>query len=248
MRSTAAARSSAGAAERTTGVVEPFCGRTGRCATSAPSAGRRATLSDQRARPDRRVERHQSEWDGTGFPATHAFLWENGRLRDLGTLGGRWGDESASTINERGQIVGDSETGRKDNRGNPYTHAFLWENGKMRDLGTLGGHREQRLRSTSAARSSARQRQERRTSWVPSSAPSCGRTARCATWARCRVGSRAGPSRSTSTVWSSGSATPRRRIQTAPGEDLHTIFSRTGVFVWQNGKMRDLHVPLPGWG
>ncbi|HYP26350.1 MAG TPA: HAF repeat-containing protein, partial [Blastocatellia bacterium] len=38
----------------------------------------------------------------------HALLWEDGRIIDLGTLGG--GRSFAEAINERGQIVGDSRT------------------------------------------------------------------------------------------------------------------------------------------
>ncbi|HEY5730708.1 MAG TPA: hypothetical protein VIS72_11690, partial [Anaerolineales bacterium] len=50
---------------------------------------------------------------------------------DLGILGG---DSSrAQDINERGQIVGESTNPSGD------THAFLWKNGVMIDLGTLGG-------------------------------------------------------------------------------------------------------------
>jgi probable HAF family extracellular repeat protein len=62
-----------------------------------------------------------------------AFLWQNGRLADLGTLGGRYSATEAVAINQRGQIVGSSDI--KDIE----YHAFLWANGKMRDLGTLGG-------------------------------------------------------------------------------------------------------------
>jgi len=59
-------------------------------------------------------------------------------VTDLGTLGGNnswpWG------INDRGQVVGSSETPDIDpNSGSPTVHAFLWNKGVMHDIGTLGG-------------------------------------------------------------------------------------------------------------
>ena len=68
----------------------------------------------------------------TGVPTQAPFIWENGEMRSLGTLGGRFG--YANWINSRGQVVGSSNL-----TGDTISHAFIWEHGTMRDMGTLGG-------------------------------------------------------------------------------------------------------------
>ncbi len=67
----------------------------------------------------------------TGMPTQHPFFWDHGRMFDL-SLGGSVG--GAGMINSRGQAIGDSLIA-----GDSEDHAFLWSDGKVHDLGTLGG-------------------------------------------------------------------------------------------------------------
>jgi len=81
-------------------------------------------------------------------PEGRAVLWKNGTITDLGTFGGTY--SAASSIGDRGEVAGFALNSTPD----PYsifaaiflgspnstqTRAFLWQNGKKRDLGTLGG-------------------------------------------------------------------------------------------------------------
>ena len=72
---------------------------------------------------------------GLNLVDSHALLWQDGAVTDLGNLGGDggFGGNHACAINNRGQVVGHS-----DLTGDSTFHAYLWtrETG-MRDLGTL---------------------------------------------------------------------------------------------------------------
>jgi probable HAF family extracellular repeat protein len=74
---------------------------------------------------------------GNSLQPLHAFLWEAGRVVDLGNLGGRGllSGHFAHMINNNDEVVGSS-----DLAGDKSTHAFRWTKiAGMQDLGTLDG-------------------------------------------------------------------------------------------------------------
>lgn len=70
------------------------------------------------------------EWAPSSEGGVHAFVYQDGRLQDLGNLGGDV--TSALSINERGDIVGSGTTGRGDT-----VHGFIYIDGKLVDVNTL---------------------------------------------------------------------------------------------------------------
>jgi probable HAF family extracellular repeat protein len=76
-----------------------------------------------------------SQLISTGRP-THAFLYDHGRLLDLGTLTAGYGNSSAAAINDRGEIVGRSDV-LPPGAHQGVQHAFLYTDKHLYDLNTL---------------------------------------------------------------------------------------------------------------
>jgi probable HAF family extracellular repeat protein len=74
----------------------------------------------------------------TGIPTQDPFLWDNGKMTDLGNLGGTF--NFGQCANNRGDVIGQSTL-----PGDQATHAFVWQRGKMKDLGTLGGNNSEAI-------------------------------------------------------------------------------------------------------
>ena len=91
----------------------------------------------------------------TGNQSRHATLWRDGALTDLGTLGGPNSNVTWSVKSNSGIVAGISQTSTPDPLGEAWSSAafypgatgtgfinlgFVWENGVMRALPTLGGN------------------------------------------------------------------------------------------------------------
>ena len=80
----------------------------------------------------------QSPWSSP----IHAFIWRNGVMRDLGTLGGLDSSPMAGCNNQRVDLVSGwstTDSTLNSTTGLPTEHGFLWQNGVMTDIPTLGG-------------------------------------------------------------------------------------------------------------
>lgn len=88
-----------------------------------------------------------------GCCVSRAALWRNGNFTDLGTLGGPNSSEQWPVKDNRGLIAGVAETSKPDPLNEDFCGfgtgliclGFLWQDGKMHALPTLGGNNGQAL-------------------------------------------------------------------------------------------------------
>jgi probable HAF family extracellular repeat protein len=73
-----------------------------------------------------------------GHESIYAWLWRNEAWHRLGGLLSASSPSHVAAMNERGQIVGTTGAVYGGDYPSPVQHAFLWEDGAMRDLGVLG--------------------------------------------------------------------------------------------------------------
>ena len=72
--------------------------------------------------------------------ASHAFVWRDGVVIDLGALPDQVGFSGPNGINARGVVAGSSSNGGFDPvLGLPYFDAVVFKDGQVIDLGTFGG-------------------------------------------------------------------------------------------------------------
>jgi probable HAF family extracellular repeat protein len=94
-------------------------------------------------------------WSNRSDGSRHAALWQNGAITDLLTLGGPSSTVAWPGLNDRGMVVGVSHTAQIDPLNEDWSceaggflpestnlicRGFVWSQGEMLELPTLGGH------------------------------------------------------------------------------------------------------------
>jgi probable HAF family extracellular repeat protein len=110
-----------------------------------PGLGFRSTMAHAMNAQGQIVGASAHHLAGPGWPINHAFIWENGAIRDLGTMGPApcpgyptqdCGSAEAWSINDQGDVVG---TGFAAGVGMAHWRPLLWHGGSPTDLGVAPG-------------------------------------------------------------------------------------------------------------
>jgi probable HAF family extracellular repeat protein len=200
------------------------------------------------------------------------FLWHEGKMKQLPTLGGNNGQ--ASAINSRGQVVGTAETSMTESGCSFHTAPpVLWQNGKAQALPTVSGDRDgfayginnagQAVGDTGVCTSSLHA-----VSWQDGMAnelPGLGGVLFTVAFAISNHGEIAGASDLSgdatfhATIWQNGMvsdlgtitgdyasyATGLNDAGQVVGTSFDSNFNPAHAFLWQNGMMTDLSTLFP---
>lgn len=178
---------------------------------------------------------------GQDLFVSHAAIWSNGKLRDLGALPGGFNSVSV-TINAAGIVEGASENGETDPLlGVPAIHAVVWRQNVIQDLGTLGGYESVALQVTNSGKVIGMA-----TNSIPDSLPdptfgiSLGAQVRAFLWERgsmTDLGTLGGPDAGANYVNERGQVTG---VSYTSNEPDPSGAPPTRPFIWEDGKMEDL--------
>ena len=164
------------------------------------------------------------------YPEERALVWKNGEWTDLGALPGMGSHSGAFTLNDRGQIIGQSCTRRVlsclDPRTAAVSRAFVWANGKMTGLRTLGGR-------------STRGWDINNKGEIVGSSDTGGQHVRAVLWRNGKV-----ISLGTLGGKHSGALAINERSQIVGWSDTSDPKAGPRFFLWENGKMNDLGIEV----
>ena len=82
----------------------------------------------------------------SGFPTSHAFLWNKGVMHDLGTLGGQYSQALLGGINSEGQVVGECRNVNRRSKQSPLLCIACVPLGKRHDARPRNAGRYLQLR------------------------------------------------------------------------------------------------------
>src|SRR5919108_2188477 len=161
----------------------------------------------------------------TASGETHAFLWQDGVMHDLGTPEGI-NTADARAVNDRGQIVGSGRCVCPPEPG-PFS-ALLWRDGEITNLGTLG-----RLFDSSAANGINNRGQIVGSSWTLMVHPEAPENERAVLWQDGEI----------TDLGTLGGGVSLARALNERGQIVgssRTVSGDQHAFLWQDGVMSDL--------